>query len=210
MSEKDAAVVDFLASLEKLEESVDMTHVKTRAYTRHKRAILHSSLARNHLSHRDYTAAVAEAERAVECMATIIVLVPRGDPDFPAFVVEYIEAAVVLARALQAQVQPMESTDSGREIAVLQSALDWAQLARANAQVLYSTYAGEGRVVAQTLTEVYLLETKLLASLGHTKEAAWSLEGVYLAYDAFNANEGMPSNTAMDVKDLEMKLALLK
>jgi len=193
-ADKPEATQKFMRGLELLEQHIDMHRPENLVYVNHKRAILHSSLAQHGLERGDPSTARREAARAVELMEHILDHVARDAPDFPGFVLEYIESAASLAKALRVDDH-------------LDDALHWVQVSRANAQVLYSSYSGEGRVIARNLADLHVLEAGLLESLGRTEDALASLDAARRAFTAFEITE-LPREVAQIIAAAENRIGM--
>jgi len=171
---KEEATANFLQSLVLLEQYVDMNRVENQVYVEHKRAILFGSLARHHKSLGNLLRARERALAAVAQMELVLLSSSRDSPDFSGFILEYIETCSLMADICRGQ-------------SLFDESLSWVQQAEVNAQVLYTTYSGEGRVLARSLADLHLLEASLLEKLHRDASAMETLKGARRAFISFDA-----------------------
>jgi hypothetical protein len=156
LERKGAAAAKALSALEALREEVDMHNPVNRVYFEHKKALVHNQLAAFHFNRGDWPACLDGTQVAINAMTEVLSLCEEKSPDFPGYVLEYVDSAARAAEAFS-RLQQYEE------------ALDWAQAALKNAEVLFSTYRGEERVIAQDLARLHSLVAEMLIHNPHIK-----------------------------------------
>ena len=162
--------------LEDLSRRVDVSLPANRRYIGHKKAITFIALAKFSLVEKNYGAAVNYALSSVDEMSAVLDAshLAESDPDFSGFAIEYIESVAVLSRGYEGVQDYL-------------AALRWARIALDNARLLYGSYNGEERVVANKLGKHFLTYAHLCELSDNDEEATAKLAEMKSTLERFNA-----------------------
>lgn len=169
------------------------------SYTLSVTIILIMTLGRHH--HRYYSqASVEDWERAmhsgvqaVDHMGSVLSVTSQADPDFSGFVLEYIDSAAKISEVFA-------------KLGGNGSALEWAETALANAEVLFKTYAGEERVMASELARLHLLLGEMAMRNAQVSRARDQLQLSRTAKLAFDPADNLSRDLRRKEKWLELEL----
>ncbi len=141
---KQEAALRVTNSLDNLANYVDMNQIANQRYIKHKRGLLYAQLSSFYVNKLNWSAALEDGIKAIDEYGAVMGMTSDNDPDFSGYVIDYIDCA-------------SQMSDILIQLTAYNDALDWAQTALNNAQILYQTYSGEKRVMAQELARLHLL-----------------------------------------------------
>lgn len=142
-------------ALEGMKSHVDMNRAVNQIYLEHKKALIHAQLSSYYFSEHQWDASLRDGVVAINALGQVLGLSEEANPDFPGYVLEYVNCA---SRAAETFIR----------LERFGEALEWAQTALQNAQVLYATYRGEERVIAQDLARLHAIVAE--AHIYHEEE----------------------------------------
>ena len=121
-----------------------MNQIANQRYIKHKRGLLYAQLSSFYVNKLNWSAALEDGIKAIDEYGAVMGMTSDNDPDFSGYVIDYIDCTSQMSEILI-------------QLTAYNDALDWAQTALNNAQILYQTYSGEKRVMAQELARLHLL-----------------------------------------------------
>ena len=141
---KRASAEKVQLALEGMREQVDMTNPVNQIYLDHKTALIHAQLSSYYFSEQQWESSLQDSVVAINALGRVLEKCQESNPDFPGYVLEYISCA-------------SRTAETFLRLQRYEESLEWAKTALRNAEVLYSTYRGEERVIAQDLARLHAI-----------------------------------------------------
>lgn len=146
---KRESATKVLGVLQSMKHEVNMDNPINQIYLLHKEALIHSQLASYYFSIEEWEESLNDNRVTINAITDVLAICEEKSPDFAGYVLEYIDSA-------------SQISETFFRLQQYEEALEWAQAALRNAEVLFNTYRGEERVIARDLARLHSLVAQML------------------------------------------------